>query len=127
MKEGVGFTKVYPDRVIPVAIGPIRMREDRTRPLLNTAEMCREIAVGETVWGVATWEHLDPQIKQFSVYVQGLTNAYRWKDEPGEYKAGDPLGRDADCEKNVEVELLAARGRVSRTQRANPLRDAGRA
>ena len=93
LKESVGFTKVYPDRVIPVAIGPIRTREDSTRPLLNTADICRDIAVGETVWGVATWEHVDPEIKQFSIYVQGLTNAYRWKDEPGEYKAGDPLGQ----------------------------------
>ena len=27
------------------------------------------------------------------VYVTGLTNAYRWKDTPGEYKAGDPIGK----------------------------------
>jgi hypothetical protein len=92
LKEGVGFTKVYADRVIPAAIGPIRTREDRSRPLLNTAEICMDIAVGQTVWGVATWEHLDPQIKQVSIYIQGLSNVYRWKDQPGEYKAGDPPG-----------------------------------
>ncbi len=93
MKEGNGFTKTYPDRVIPIAVGPIQMREDPNRKFLTTVEMCREIAVGETLWGVATWEDIDPRIVRFSVYVSGLTNAYRWKDLPGEYKAGDPIGK----------------------------------
>ena len=93
MKDDTGFTKVYPDRVIPVALDPIRLREDRNRRFLTTVEMCREIAVGETLWGVATWEDIDPRIVRFSVYVSGLTNAYRWKDEPGEYKQGDSIGK----------------------------------
>ena len=93
MKDDTGFTKVYPDRVIPVALDPIRLREDRNRRFLTTVEMCREIAVGETLWGVATWEDIDPRIVRFSVYASGLTNAYRWKDEPGEYKQGDSIGR----------------------------------
>ncbi|MCC6125370.1 MAG: hypothetical protein IT426_10435 [Pirellulales bacterium] len=93
MKEGDGFAKIYPDRVIPIAVGPIQMREDPKRKLLNTVEMCREVAVGETLWGVATWEDIDPRIVRFSVYVTGLTNAYRWKDAPGSYKAGDPIGK----------------------------------
>jgi hypothetical protein len=61
--------------------------------LLTTVEMCKEVAVGETLWGVATWEDIDPRILRLSVYVSGLTNAYRWKDTPGEYKAGDPIGK----------------------------------
>jgi hypothetical protein len=93
MKADEGFTKVYPDRVLPVALGPIRMREDPNRKFLTTVEMCREIAVGQTLWGVATWEDIDPRIVRFSVYVSGLTNAYRWKDEPGEFKQGDPIGK----------------------------------
>ena len=89
MKDDAGFTKVYPDRVIPVALKPIRMREDPARKFLTSVEMCREIAVGESLWGVATWEDIDPRIVRFSVYAFGLTNSYRWKDEPGEYKPGD--------------------------------------
>ena len=81
MKDDAGFTKVYPDRVIPVAMDPIRLREDPNRRFLNSVEMCREIAVGETLWGVATWEDIDPRIVRFSIYVSGLTNAYKWKDE----------------------------------------------
>jgi hypothetical protein len=93
LKPGDGFTKVYPDRVIPVAVGPIQMREDPNRKLLTTVEISREIAVGETLWGVATWEDIDPRIVRFSIFIAGLTNAYRWKDVPGEYKAGDPIGK----------------------------------
>ena len=87
------FGKVYPDRVIPVAMGPIRMREDPAREFLNSVEMVRPIKPGETVWGVATWENVDPRIDRFSVYVSGLTNAYRWEDPPGAYKPGDTLGK----------------------------------
>ncbi len=92
MQGGKGFTKVYPDRVIPVALGAIRLREDRTRRFYNSVEICGMIPVGQTVWGVATWEDIDPRIDRFSVYIQGLTNAYRWRDKPGSYKKGDPIG-----------------------------------
>jgi len=82
--------KAYLDRVIPVAMGPITMREDPKRRFLNSAQICREIAVGETLWGVATWRDVDPRIDRFSVFVQGLTNAYRWKDQPAQVKPGVP-------------------------------------
>ncbi len=85
--------KVYPDRVIPVAMGPIRLREDPNRHFLTSVEMCRELKVGETQWGIATWEDIDPKTFQFSVYVVGLTNSYRWTDQEGEFKKGDPIGK----------------------------------
>jgi len=85
--------KVYSDRLVPVAMQPIRRREDPNRRLLTTVEMSQQqIAPGESVWGVVTWLGVDPRIDRFSVYVIGLTNAYRWHDEPGAYKPGDPLG-----------------------------------
>jgi hypothetical protein len=99
MADDTGFVKVYADRVIPVAMGPIRLREDPNRRFLNSVEMCREIAVGETLWGVATWEDIDPRIVRFSIYVSGLTNAYKWKDEkvgrfgPYVHQADDPIGK----------------------------------
>ncbi len=92
MKDDTGFTKVYPDRVIPVAMGPITQREDPKRKFYNSVEMAREIPVGKTFWGIATWEDIDPRIVRFSIYVFGLTNAYRWKDVKGEYKKGDEVG-----------------------------------
>jgi len=84
MKEEVAFE--YKDQVMPVAAEQIRLREDRTRKFYTTGEMCREIAVGETVWGVATWEDVNLRVKRFSIYVDGLTNAYRWTDPPGAFK-----------------------------------------
>jgi hypothetical protein len=48
--------------------------------------------VGETLWGVAMWEEVYPRIDRFSIYVYGLTNAYKWKDEPGAYKPNDAIG-----------------------------------
>jgi hypothetical protein len=89
--ESHEFRKAYPDRVIPAALAPIGTREDRGRKFLSSADVV-EIQPGETVWGIATWEDIDPLIDRFSIYVGGLTNAYKWRDEPGAYKPGDPIG-----------------------------------
>ena len=87
------FEKAYPARLIPVAMGPIRRREDPNRRFLNTVEMSqRTIQPGETVWGVATWVDIDPRTNYFSIYVRGLTNAYRWRDEPGAFQERKLLG-----------------------------------
>lgn len=90
--QSIELDKWYPDRVIPAAIGPIRMREDPNRNFATSVEMVRDIQVGETVWGVATWEDIDPRTDRFSVYVNGLTNAYRWTDDTAKVKPGSPLG-----------------------------------
>ena len=75
------YNKAYPDRVIPLAISAIRAVEDPARPFLSSAEISRELEVGETLWGIATWEDVDPRIKQIALCVYGLTNAYRWRDD----------------------------------------------
>ena len=95
------LNKVYQDRVIPVAMGPIRLREDPHRRFLTTVEMFRELKVGETRWGIATWEDIDPKTFKFSIYVIGLTNAYRWTDQDGEYKKGDSLGKGRKLYRNT--------------------------
>lgn len=97
------YNKAYPDRVIPLAMPAIRAREDRLlpawadasqtiprEPLRNSVEMAMEIPVGQTAWGVATWEEVDPRIDRFTIYVQGLTNVYQWKDDPAKYRADAP-------------------------------------
>ena len=96
--EGREFDKAYMDRVIPVAVSPIQRREDPNTRLYNTVQISSvDIKVGtersdRSVWGVATWQDLDPRIDFFSIYVTGLTNAYRWEDPAGAYKAGDAPG-----------------------------------
>jgi hypothetical protein len=130
-KDDAAFTKVYQDRLLPVALRAIREREDPARPFLSTAEMAaypditwpisappqpvkegaaatsetadtpskpKGIPVGKTVWGIVTWvqwtpghpvvaTEIDPRYVWFSIYIEGLTNAYRFQDDPAEYKA----------------------------------------
>jgi hypothetical protein len=100
--------KSYLDTVIPVALDPIRRREDPRRRLLNSAQLVeRPIEVStqtrdNSVWGVATWEsgyesggQVDPRTDFFSIFITGLSNAYRFADrrDAGAYKAGDPPGK----------------------------------
>jgi hypothetical protein len=93
-----GQKQVYPDRLIPLAIDAIRRREDPNRRLLDSVSIgSRPIPLStatddRSVWGVATWVDVDPRIDFFSLYINGLTNAYRWTDPPGAFKAGDPPG-----------------------------------
>lgn len=75
----------YNDRVIPVANEPIRKREDPNRKLLNTVQLSQMEIPPSTdadveVWGVVTWEDVDPRCDRFAVYIQGLTNAYKGFD-----------------------------------------------
>jgi len=96
--ETLDKKKAYLDRLISVAMEPIRLREDPNRKLLNSVEMTAVTIPLSTpqkdnsVWGVAMWEDLDPRIDNFSIYVGGLSNAYRFSDPPGAFKKGDAPG-----------------------------------
>jgi len=79
--------RFYPDRVIPAAVPLIQRREDGRRELADSATIAGPIPPtdeGEDngTWGVVTWTDIDPRTDFFSVYVNGLTNAYRWEDTP---------------------------------------------
>ncbi len=97
--ESPQFKKAYLDRVLPLADEAIQQREDPHRPLLDTVKMAEHpipLSTAEedhSVWGVATWEYIDPRIDFFNIYVQGLSNAYRFTDPPGAFKQGDPPGK----------------------------------
>jgi hypothetical protein len=91
------YQKEYLDQVIPAALAPIKEREFPGRPhqklyhSLTISEAPIEISdegTDHSVWGVATWTHVDPRIDYFMVYVQGLTNAYRFEDPAGAFQAG---------------------------------------
>jgi hypothetical protein len=91
--------KAYLDRLVPAAMEPIRRRELPEGQLLDSVAMTKHPLAVESgriergVWGVATWENVDPAIDFFSIYVGGLSNALQWTDPPGAYKAGDPPGK----------------------------------
>jgi hypothetical protein len=97
--ESPESNKAYLDRVLPLAVEAIQKREDPNRKLLNTVQIAEHPIPLSTadedhsVWGVATWEYIDPNIDFFSIYVKGLTNAYRFGDPAGAFKQGDPAGK----------------------------------
>ena len=98
-REGEPVNKAYLNRIIPAAIDVIKRRERIPGELLNSAEMAAMKLPVESgraemgQWGVATWEDVDPQIDFLTIEVSGLTNAYRWEDQPGKYRMGDPPGK----------------------------------
>jgi hypothetical protein len=96
---GKRVSKAYLDRVLPSAVAAISQRETPGRKLLNSIEISEQpipvsdSRIDRSVWGVATWTDVDPRIDFFSVYVGGLTNAYRWEDVAGGYRPGDFPGK----------------------------------
>jgi hypothetical protein len=91
----------YLDRVIPVAIPVIQQREMRGGKLYSTVEITKQsIPVTPPdadggVWGVVTWEDIDPRMDYFSIFAGGLTNAYRF--------AGDPPNPSAQLHKILQL------------------------
>lgn len=73
----------YRDTVNPAVVRAIRTREDPKMPLLDRVQLSKvkipKVNQGSDVgvWGVAVWENVNPNIDFVSVYVSGLTNAYR--------------------------------------------------
>jgi hypothetical protein len=91
--------KEYLDRVVPAAMPVIAKRERVGKPIYDSVTISRqkiEVTTPDkdnSVWGVATWEGVDPRIDYFTVYVQGLTNAYRFVDSPDDFQPGDKPGK----------------------------------
>lgn len=95
LKESQELDKEYMDRVIPAALEPIRRREFKGRRtenpsgrLYDSVEISTvpiELSTPEndkSVWGVVTWENIDPRIDFFSIYIQGLSNAFKMEVGP---------------------------------------------
>lgn len=84
----------YLDQIIPGAKAAIEARERVGRPLYDSVEvqtlpikLWRDTdTIDNSVWGVATWTHVDPRTDFFSVQIAGLTNAQRLKLEGNEIK-----------------------------------------
>jgi hypothetical protein len=102
------YDKEYLDRVIPAAKMPILLREFPSgepgvpelppEKFYNSVEMTQvriprsDERTERSVWGFVTWEDVDPRIDFFSLYVRGLTNAFRFEDAEGPYRPEDPPG-----------------------------------
>ena len=96
--ECFDLQKAYVDRIVPLAVEKIRSIEKPGAKLHNSVEISEiDIPVSteqedHSVWGVATWVGIDPRTDFLAVFVQRLTNAYRWDDPGGQFKAGDAPG-----------------------------------
>lgn len=106
--------KKYLDRIIPSAKAKIATREQITAPLYDSMEITTvdiprsSDPAAPGVWGVATWEDVDPTIDFLSIYVYGLTNAFRQDGEGDDapytkkalqlnfYRPGDAVNQTAD-------------------------------
>jgi hypothetical protein len=96
-RTGKPIRKSYMDRVMPTAVSAIARREMPRGKLLNSVEISEKLLepeVGrgvEGLWGVATWEDIDPEMDFFAIFVTGLTNAYQWEDR-SDFVAGSVPG-----------------------------------
>ena len=90
--------KAYLDQIVPAARPLIESRERINQPLYNSVEITRvpipwsDEENDRGVWGFVTWTNVDPRIDFFSVFVQGLSNAYQFENPPGAFQVGDPPG-----------------------------------
>jgi hypothetical protein len=77
---------------VPIAVERIQVREDPTIPLLGEVSTMGVIPVSskpgidDAVFGVATWEGVDPNADKFSVYVRGLSDGYQEVHASGDGK-----------------------------------------
>jgi len=80
------FGDSYLDQITPVAIPAIQRRESPGSKLHNSVEISQLKIKPSTadednvVWGVVTWQDINPDIDFFSIFVKGLSNAYRWEE-----------------------------------------------
>ena len=92
------YKKEYLDRIIPAAQAAVQRRENPGVKLYNSVEITKvaiplsQGRLSRSVWGVVTWEDIDPRIDYFSVFIRGLTNAFEFDDPEGAYKPGDAPG-----------------------------------
>jgi hypothetical protein len=112
--ENGQYQKVaYRDSIDPIVLAQIRQREDPNQVLLDAHQMSKvEIplatnAADPGVWGVAIWEDVDPRLDYVSVYVKGLTNAFRLNPDPNApskfktlqlnfWRPGDTVNQETD-------------------------------
>ena len=89
---------VHLDQIIPAAMRPIQDKEDPGDRLQNSVSISsQDIHVStdrldRSVWGVATWTGVDPRADFLSIFVKGLTNAYRFEERPELVRKGSPPG-----------------------------------
>ncbi len=106
--------KEYTDRILPSTTQKIKTKEKITAKLYNSVEMGQvkipyaADSASPGVWGIATWEDVDPNLDFVSVEVYGLTNAFQQEGEGDDapyhrkalqlnfYRPGDTINQTED-------------------------------
>lgn len=109
-----GTGKEYIDSILPTTTGKIKAREQITAPLYNSVDITKvkvpyaKDSASPGVWGVATWEDVNPGVDFASVDVFGLTNAFEQDGEGNDapyrrkalqlnfYRPGDAMDQTED-------------------------------
>jgi hypothetical protein len=103
------YEKKYLDQLVPIAIPQIQRREDAAIKLYDSVSISTvdipvsDERVDRSVWGVATWVGLDPRMDFFSIYIQGLTNAYQFIDDPAKFDAKNPFASRKLSSKTLQL------------------------
>ena len=103
------YEKKYLDQIVPVAIPQIQRREDAAIKLYDSVSISTvdipvsDERVDRSVWGVATWIGLEPRMDFFSIYIQGLTNAYQFTDDPAKFDAENPFASRKLSSKTLQL------------------------
>ncbi|MBA2113319.1 hypothetical protein [Bremerella alba] len=116
--------KEYLDRIIPAAIEKIAERETGGSKLYNSVEISRfDIPVStpekdNSIWGVVTWEDVDPDTDFFSIYIDGLTNAFSFEDADENYDASsNPLSYRQYKQKTLKLNFWRPGDRLDENER----------
>ncbi len=90
------LNKEYLDVVLPSTKQAIMARERPGVALYDSVEITQQpvpLATDSSdvgLWGYVTWIDIDPRATFLSVYVGGLTNAFRFVEDQDGFKPGDP-------------------------------------
>ncbi|WP_146119180.1 hypothetical protein [Blastopirellula marina] len=116
--------KEYLDRIIPAAMDVIAKRETGGTKLYNSVEISRfDIPVStededNSIWGVVMWEDIDPETDFFSIYIDGLTNAFRWSDKDEPVKAdANPLDYRQYQQKTLKLNFWRPGDKIEQNER----------
>ena len=112
--ESHGLRKAYHDRTLPEVVRMIAAKERVPGDLHNSGSIGRvRIPVStptedHRVWGVATWDNVDPRTDFISIFVQGLTNAYRWQPPADGYQPNAQVEQDQVLSKTLKLNFWRA-------------------
>lgn len=87
--NSISAKREYMDTINPAAKALIAAKERVGQPIYDSIEMQQQKiplsteADNHEVWGVATWEDVDPRTNFFAVQVKGLTNAQKLESRDG--------------------------------------------